>query len=51
LSTDAAIRFYHEELEVEWPPRRSLCIHSSAFEPPTYIDEPNDNYIDQDHEE
>lgn len=36
LSTDAAARFYRDELE---PPRASRVIHSSAFEPPTYADD------------
>lgn len=45
LSTDAAARFYREELDP--PPRPGLVIHSSPFEPPTVID---DHYQDPDEE-
>lgn len=38
LTTDAAARFYREELEP--PPRCGLVIHSSPWEPATVIDAP-----------
>lgn len=49
LSTDAAARFYREELG-EPPPRCGFVIHSSPFEPPTICDCADPFCEEDDHE-